>query len=154
MELSLAKTLANKHKTTINKVFKKYQMTMKTKDGEYKVLQTSVERENKKPLVAYFGGIKLAYNKNATVFETTTKIFNTKSQLVDRLRNNTCELCGAYGDIEMHYVNKLKNIRRDDRKDKPEWMKRMIAMNRKTLAVCEKCHDEIHAGKYDGEKVR
>ncbi|MGE6963894.1 hypothetical protein ACQKIW_29250 [Bacillus thuringiensis] len=48
----------------------------------------------------------------------------------------------------------IKDIRRDGRKDKPEWMKRMIAMNRKTLAVCEKCHDEIHAGKYDGKKVR
>nr|WP_179871796.1 hypothetical protein [Bacillus cereus] len=27
-------------------------------------------------------------------------------------------------------------------------------MNRKTLAVCEECHDKIHAGKYDGKKIR
>lgn len=154
MELSLAKTLANKHKTSINKVFKKYQTTMKTKDGEYKVLQVTVERENKKPLIAYFGGTKLAYNKNATIVETPVKIFNTRSQLIDRLWNNTCELCGAYGNIEMHHVKKLKDLRKDGRKEKPEWMKRMIAMNRKTLAVCESCHDEIHAGKYDGKKVR
>lgn len=154
MELSLSKTLANKHKTTINKVFKKYQTTKKTKDGEYKVLQVTVERENKKPLIAYFGGIKLAYNKNITIIETPMKIFNTRSQLIDRLWNNTCELCGAYGNIEMHHVRKLKDLRKDGRKDKPEWMKRMIAMNRKTLAVCRKCHDEIHAGKYDGKKVR
>jgi hypothetical protein len=54
----------------------------------------------------------------------------------------------------LHHVKKLKDIRRNGRKDKPEWMKRMIAMNRKTLAVCKKCHDEIHAGKFDGKKVR
>jgi hypothetical protein len=154
MELSLAKTLANKHKSTINKVFKKYQVLMKTKDGDYKVLQVTVGRENKKPLVAYFGGIKLAYNRNATVHEPLVKIYNTKSQLIDRLWNNTCELCGAYGNIEMHHVKKLKDIRKDGRKDKPEWTKRMIAMNRKTLAVCEKCHNEIHSGKYDGKKIR
>ncbi|OJE49914.1 maturase [Bacillus proteolyticus] len=154
MERSLARTLANKHKTTINKVFKKYKKVLKTKDGEYKVLHVAIERENKKPLATYFGGMKLAYNKTATIIENPVKIFNTRTQLIDRLRNNTCELCGARGNIEMHHVKKLKNLRNNSRKEKPEWIKRMVAMNRKTLAVCEECHDKIHAGKYNGMKIR
>lgn len=115
---------------------------MKTKDEEYKVLHVVIERENKKPLSTYFGGMKLAYNKTATIIESPVKIFNTRTQLIERLRNNTCELCEARGNIEMHHVNKLNN----SRKEKPEWIKRMVAMNRKTLAVCEEGHDKIHAG--------
>jgi len=63
MELSLAYTLANKHKTTANKVFKKYGAYRKIKDGEYKVLQVKVEREGKKPLEAYFLGVQDGLSK-------------------------------------------------------------------------------------------
>lgn len=154
MELSLACTLANKHKTSVNKVYKKYQTVIDTKDGKYKVLQVTEQRENKKPLVAYFGGIKLAYNRDASITETPTKVFTLRSQLIDRLKNNECELCGKIGSVEMHHVNKLKNIQKDSRKNKPEWMVRMITMNRKTLAVCLDCHRNIHSGEYDGKQVR
>jgi hypothetical protein len=67
MELSLAYTLANKHKTTVNKIFAKYGKYRKTKDGEYKVLQVIVDREGKKPLEAYFGGIRLGYHNDVRI---------------------------------------------------------------------------------------
>ncbi|MFD0717706.1 reverse transcriptase domain-containing protein [Paenibacillus sp. GCM10027626] len=155
MEWSLARTLANKFKTTPNKIFKKYKTTRETDGQSYKVLQTEVKREGKKPLVAYFGGFKLGYNKDAVIVDTmpTGKVFSIKSQLIDRLLNETCELCGAKGNIEMHHVKKLKDLVNNGRKEKPEWMKRMIAMRRKTLAVCHECHARIHSGKYDGKKV-
>jgi len=153
MEISLAKTLASKHKTTVNKIFKKHKVTAETKDGKYKVLQVKIERENKKPLIAQFGGIKIAYDKEATITDTPKQIFNTRSQLIDRLMRNVCELCGAMGDINMHHVKKLKNLSKNGRKNKPEWMKRMIAMNRKSLAVCTECHNKIHSGEYDKSKV-
>jgi hypothetical protein len=155
LELSLAYTLANKHKTTVNKVFKKYGAYRKTKDGEYKVLQVKVIREGKKPLKAYFGGIKLGYKKNTTIEDIPViiSIYNKRSQLIDRLLKNICELCGTNGKIEMHHVRKLKDLERDDRKEKPEWMKRMIAIRRKTLAVCKTCHTKIHTGTYNGKKI-
>lgn len=153
MELSLAKTLANKHKTTVNKIYRKYKTTIETKDGVYKVLQVKVKRENKKPLFVYFGGIKLAYNKNARLVDKPVQIYCKRTQLVDRLLNDTCELCDTTGNVQMHHIKKLKDIRKLGRKDKPEWMKRMIAMNRKTLAVCTSCHNKIHAGKYQGREV-
>lgn len=118
------------------------------------MLQTEVKREEKKPLVAYFGGFKLGYKKDAVIVDAlpTGKVFSIKSQLIDRLMNDTCELCGSSENIEMHHVKKLKDLESNDRKEKPEWMKRMMAMRRKTLAVCLECHTNIHSGKYDGKR--
>jgi group II intron reverse transcriptase/maturase len=153
IEISLAKTLASKHKITVNEVYKKYKAVAETENGEYKVLQAQVEREDKSPLIAQFGGIKIGYDKNATITDTPKQIFNVRSQLIDRLTRNVCELCGASGNMEMHHVRKLKNLSKNGRNNKPEWMKRMIAMNRKTLAVCDSCHNNIHYGEYDGTKI-
>ena len=50
----------------------------------------------------------------------------------------------------MHHIHKLKDIKNN----KAEWAKKMIAMNRKTIAVCQKCHNLIHNGKYDDRKLR
>ncbi len=153
MELSLAKTLANKYKTTVNKVFKKYKNTKKVDGKEYRVLQVTIERENKKPLIAYFGGFKISFKKKAIIKDIPTQIYTTRSQLVDRLLRDVCELCGATGNIEMHHVRKLKDAVKKHGKARPNWLVRMIAMNRKTLAVCEKCHDDIQYGKYNGKKL-
>lgn len=156
MELSLAYTLANKHKTTVNKVFAKYSKYRETKDGKYKVLMVTVEREGKKPLEAYFGGIRLGYKDGIRIEDASLvgNIFLKRSQLVMRLLNDTCELCGSNGKIEIHHIRKLKDlVQNDGRKEKPEWMKRMIAMNRKTLAVCNECHLLVHSGKYHGKKI-
>jgi len=151
MEVSLAKTLACKHRTTVNKIFRKYKVTAETRDGVYRVLQVRVEREGKRALVAQFGGIKLARNNDVDIDEAPKEVFHTRSQLVDRLLRNCCELCGAdVQGVEMHHVKKLKDLSRSGRRYKPEWMKRMIAMRRKSLAVCVECHYKIHSGLYDG----
>jgi hypothetical protein len=155
MELSLARTLANKFKTTVNKIFKKYKTTRKTGEQSYKVLQTEVIREGKKPLVTYFGGFKLGFKKDAVIEDAlpTGKVYNIKSQLIERLLKDTCELCESRGNIEMHHVKKLRDLENNGRKEKPEWMKRMIAMRRKTLAVCYECHTKIHSGNYNGKRL-
>ncbi|MDR2707538.1 MAG: maturase [Nitrososphaerota archaeon] len=153
MEMSLAKTLAVKHKMSVMQVFRKYKATTETKYGLYKVLQVIVERDGKKPLIAQFGGVRLAYNRNATIDEKPRQLLSNRSQLIDRLLRNVCELCGATGNIEMHHVKKLKDLSRSGRRHKPEWMKRMIAIRRKTLAVCVGCHREIHSGEYDKVRV-
>src|SRR5665648_392231 len=111
-------------------------------------------RKRKKPLVAYFGGFKLGYKKDAVIVDElpTGKVFSIRSQLIDRLLKDTCELCGSHGNIEMHTVQKLKELVSNGRKEKPEWMKQKMAMRRKTLAVCLESHTKIHSGKYDGKK--
>jgi Type II intron maturase len=52
MEQSLTKTLANKHKTTAAKIYKQYRTLLNVDGRTYKVLQVTVPREEKKPLIA------------------------------------------------------------------------------------------------------
>ena len=48
------------------------------------------------------------------------------------------------------YLNKLdhfvETVKQPGRKEKPEWVKQMVARRRKTLVACRKCHEAIHAG--------
>ena len=78
-----------------------------------------------------------------------------RTELVARLLANQCELCGATDDVEVHHIRKLKDLTNKwkGRKDKPVYVKRMIAMHRKTLVVCKTCHRGIHDGTYDGVKL-
>src|SRR2546423_149361 len=57
-QTSLLKTLAGKHWSTVTKMARKHKTTIETEHGPRKCLQVVIHRgENKKPLVARFGGI-------------------------------------------------------------------------------------------------
>lgn len=62
-----------------------------------------------------------------------------------------CEMCGSKGRIQVHHVRKLKDLNQPGRKAKPAWVQRMAAIRRKTLMVCEECHQAIHAGGHRSE---
>jgi group II intron reverse transcriptase/maturase len=145
MQLSLAKTLAKKHKTTVNKIFRKHQKSMPTPHGSLKVLEVIYKRgENKKPLVARFGGIELRRQKYAILNEQPKEVYSARSELLQRLLAQECELCGTTGNCEVHHIRKLADLEKIGQKEKPLWVKRMAARRRKTLVVCRKCHEEIH----------
>jgi hypothetical protein len=55
-----------------------------------------------------------------------------------------CELCGAEKTCQVHHVHKLADLNRAGQGEKPPWIKRMAARRRKTLVVCQKCHEVIH----------
>src|SRR5947208_10837368 len=55
MEQSVKKTLAAKQKLSVPKVYRKYQAIFREGKKCFKVLQTTIEREGKKPLVAQWG---------------------------------------------------------------------------------------------------
>ena len=114
-----------------------------------KCLKVIVERENgKKPLVAYFGGIPLRRQKDGLLHDQVPRMFDgTRSELVKRLLADTCEMCGSKENIEVHHIRKLADLNVEGRPEKPAWVKRMSARRRKTLVVCQDCHDAIHAGK-------
>lgn len=149
MERSLTKTLANKHKSTAKKMRDKYRSTIETPYGPMKCLKTVVERENgKKPLVAYFGGIPLRRQKEVLLHDQTPRMFDgTRSELVKRLLAETCEMCGSQENVEVHHIRKLADLNIEGRPEKPAWVKRMAARRRKTLVVCQDCHDAIHSGR-------
>ncbi|GHO60997.1 hypothetical protein KSB_94720 [Ktedonobacter robiniae] len=70
MRLSLLKTLASKHKATVNQMAKKYQTDMETPYGMMKCLEVRVERDGKKPLIAQFGGIPWRRQGKAILLDT------------------------------------------------------------------------------------
>ena len=149
MERSFTRTLANKHKSTAKQMRNKYRSTIETPYGPMKCLKVTVERENgKNPLVAYFGGIALRRQKEVTLHDQTPRMFDgTRSELVKRLLAETCEMCGSKEDIEVHHIRKLADLNIEGRPEKPAWIKRMAARRRKTLVVCQDCHDAIHTGR-------
>jgi len=61
---------------------------------------------------------------------------------MERLKARECEYCGATDNLRMIHVRKLKDL-----KGKHEWEKLMIARQRKTIAVCDKCYRKIHGSK-------
>src|SRR5574341_1396589 len=68
MQLSLAKTLANKHRTSVNNIFHKYRATVATPHGPWKVLEVHHERgAGHTPLIARFGGIALRRHRQSTL---------------------------------------------------------------------------------------
>jgi len=155
MEWSLARTLARKHKTTTNKIFKRYKTTHTNEHGTYRVLQTTVERgPDKQPLVARFGGIPLRWNRWAAINDAPTKVVRSgRSELLERLLLQECELCGGTRNIEVHHIRKMAELDQYNHKEKPQWVKIMARRRRKTLVVCQNCHHDIHYGRYDGLKL-
>jgi group II intron reverse transcriptase/maturase len=146
MEISLTKTLAHKHKVTVPKVYEKYGTTLKVQDREYKGLQVSVSREGKPPLVATWGGIPLKRDMEATLEERPPRIYGNRTELVQRLLADFCELCGSEKDVEVHHVRAMRKLHEHPGRPKPEWVKRMIALKRKTLLLCKRCHKAVEHG--------
>jgi group II intron reverse transcriptase/maturase len=145
MELSLVKTLADKFRTSVSRIYRKYRKTVEVTHGTQKVLEVVVDRgPKKKPLVARFGGIELRWQKRAILDDRPKEVFSGRSEVVQRLLAQVCELCGAEGDCQVHHVRKLADLDRPGRGEKPPWVKRMAARRRKTLVVCQKCHEVIH----------
>ncbi|BAZ14164.1 RNA-directed DNA polymerase (plasmid) [Calothrix sp. NIES-4071] len=154
MSTSLMKTLACKHKTSVNKICARYIKTVKLPQGLRKCVEITVPVEGKKPLVARFGGIQLKRNLKATIEDLSTQRKPApRNELIKRLLADECEICGAKGNIEVHHIRALKDLKIKGRKDLPQWMQIMSARKRKTLMVCSQCHDAIHAGKPTGKRV-
>jgi len=153
MEVSLTKTLANKHKSTVARIYQKYGGKRTVEGFTYKVLVVEVPTKNGIRYI-YWGGIPLKVVKPGT--ETLDDnngrrnvALSSRTDLVQRLQANECEICGSQVNCEVHHIHKLADLRNRWRgkKGKPDWVVRMIAMHRKTLVVCAKCHDSIHGGK-------
>ena len=146
MELSLIKTLANKFRTSARPIRRKYRKTVDTLHGTQKVRAVVGERgAKKKPLVARYGGIDLRWQKSARLDDEPREVFSVRSEGVQRLLAQQCALCGSEeGPFQGHHVRKLADRDRPGRSAKPLWVKRMAARRRKTLVVCEPCHEVTH----------
>ena len=115
-----------------------------------------VPRKGKKPFTATFGKKPIRRVKDTTVKDEVQAVYIAHNELIARLLATSCELCGReHVSLHGHHIRKLKDLakRWQGKREKPVWVKQMIAIRRKTLFVCEKCHKEIHSGNYDGVKL-
>ena len=147
IETSLLKTLACKHRSSINKEKSKYKdTTISTSGKTVPCLKVIVERPDKKPLVAIWGGISLSYKRKAIIQDKPYKVYGGRTELIKRLLADTCELCGSTKDIEVHHIRKLADLKKPGQGEVPKWVELMSARKRKTLVVCRECHVAIHNG--------
>jgi group II intron reverse transcriptase/maturase len=146
METSLLKTLANKHRSSVSKMARKYAATVNTPHGPRKCFEARIERSGRKPLVARFGGIPLRRQKDTVISDRALVpgVIRHK-ELVSRLLADRCEICTDTDGISVHHVRRLADLHRPGR-PQPEWVQLMARRRRKTLVVCRSCHDVIHSG--------
>ena len=135
MSYSMYKVFARKYKSSVKKILTKYKKN--------KVFRVAYENSKGKTLYATFYNQGFKRKKEigdlyCDVIPRTVTITGGRNSLIERLKLQVCELCGATDKLEMHHVRKLKDL-----KGKSDWEKRMIARRRKTLAVCSKCHAKI-----------
>ena len=94
--------------------------------------------------------------KGETTFDILWHVPASKrTEVVQRLLSDKCELCGVEGvELEAHHIRKMADVKSKDSKPLPRWKETMHARRRKTLMVCSECHNRIHAGRYDGVRIR
>ena len=149
MEVSLARTLAAKHKSTARKMRRLYKGVVETEHGPRVCLKVVKQRDNsKRPLVAYFGGIPLKRQRQAVLVDQQPQRYRTdRTELIKRLLADECEMCGSTVDVEVHHVRALRDLNVKGQREKPQWVQLMAARQRKTLVVCRTCHMNIHHGR-------
>lgn len=137
MKCSFLKTLACKLGTTSRQILIKYyrekKITIPYTDNKGKI----------KYGIFYNDGFKketVNYDKKCDRLPNT--MITKYPSLVARLKEQTCELCGAKGKTTMFQVRSLKSL-----KGTNDWEKKMKRMNRKTLAVCNVCNLIVHNDK-------
>jgi group II intron reverse transcriptase/maturase len=149
METSMLKTLAGKHRSTVNKMARKYKTRIESPTGPRRVFQVTVERDRgRKPLAARFGEIPLKRVRTAVLIDQRPVMSSSRrNELIHRLLAGRCEICESTAGLEVHHVRKLADLNKPGRRDKPAWMHLMAMRRRKTLVICRRCHEDIHAGR-------
>lgn len=140
MEYSMYKTFAGKYKSSTRKINAKYR-----RNGKFTVRFTTKSGAVKERYF-YDLGFKRKNPMTDAGFDIMPySIFDaSRTSLIDRLKAEKCEMCGATEKLVMHHVRKLKNL-----EGKQSWERHMIARRRKTVAVCHSCHQKIHNGTLD-----
>lgn len=142
----MLKTLANKHRSSVSKMARKFKATIDTPHGPRKCFEARIERSGRKPLVARFGGIPLRRQKNLVITDPAlAPVAARRKQLITRLLADRCEICRSSDGISVHHVRRLADLTQPGQ-PQSGWEEIMARRRRKTLVVCRTCHDAIHTG--------
>lgn len=147
MERSLVRTLGSKLQLSAPQVYARFGASVQTTNGPRTGLEVRVEREGRRPLVAQWGGVSLQWHIDAVLDDRPPRVWNARTEVLERLLADTCELCGSQDRVQVHHVRHLKDLHRHRRRPVPAWVEKMAARQRKTLVTCHDCHVAIHAGR-------
>jgi group II intron reverse transcriptase/maturase len=140
MYYSMLRTFASKYRVATKKIRKRYEknkrftVTYHTARGERQI--SFIDRSFPRQRNLKEANLDLIPN---------TRYVQSATKLSDRIKAEQCELCGKDNTvIHMHHVKRLKDIKNKPNKSSLE--KRMVARNRKTIALCKDCHVKRHKG--------
>lgn len=150
---SLLNTICIKENISIMKMLKKYGISVPKKNGTGTRIILGVKYSTKrgeKVLIYFNDPIKrikrpLRYDVDIENGNISGKPY---CELIVRLNKGTCELCNkknSSNDIVVHHIRKLYDLIETYKNNQiPFWLNVMKEIRRKTLVVCQKCHNEIH----------
>jgi len=132
MEYSCLKTLANKHQSTVAKIWYKY------RQGKTWAVPYMTKAGVKQVRIAKIADCKKGYVYDTIPYNGT---FPKRRTIQERLSAHVCELCGdKNADMyEIHHVSSLKEL------GNSHWETAMKQKRRKTLVACGNCHGQIHS---------
>ena len=143
LKYSCVLTIASKMKLkTKKKVFKKYGKDLKILNEKGKIVISY-------PSISYKRPKKIPSNIKYFSEDYIDKIDARISRGRRDLKGPRV-VCGSNEFIEVHHVKSLK--KRPRKNDFLEDM--MVKMNRKQVPLCRSCHQQVHAGKYDGASFK
>lgn len=146
MQTSMLKTLAQKHHSSVVKMAARHRTKIETPQGKRRCYQATRHRgQARTPLTATFGGIPLKQRRHAVITDRDPRRASTPpgSHLITPLQRWRCELCEHDGTVEVHHVAKLADLGKPG-PAQPPWATQMAKTRRKTLVVCQACHQLIH----------
>jgi hypothetical protein len=142
---SMLKTLGAKHRSSVTKMAARHRAKIETRDGLRTCFEARKHREDRKDLVARFGGIILRQDRRAVIRDPApAPVPYPCKELITRLRKRECELCETGTTVAVHQVASLKELGNPG-PGQPAWAALMARMRRKTLIVCAACHEHVHA---------
>lgn len=146
LQFSAAKTLANRHRTSMREIFKKhgYMLTVSITSPTGKVKVTNLR-------------YPLEWKAKPDNFLTKAApealdLLRVQSRMLTRSKIDThCCICGGSEEVSMHHV---RHVRKGGKNPHKGFDRLMGKINRKQIPVCTPCHVEIHGGRYDGISLR
>ncbi|WP_323451803.1 HNH endonuclease [Streptomyces yaizuensis] len=128
----------------------KHKARIETPNGPRACFETRIERKNRKPLVARFGGIPLQQQRSAKITDSRpVRVDYPQKELITRLLADACEICGGTGDVEVHHIRALADLAHAGW-SASDWTRVMLDRRRKTIVACVNCHGRIHVARTAG----
>jgi group II intron reverse transcriptase/maturase len=110
-EVSMLKTLALKHQSTVSKMAARHEAKVITGDGPRTCFEARRKRRGKPDLVARFGGIILRQDRRAVITDPApVPVRVPRKELLMRLRQRECELCEAGTTVAVRKYSEFPSV--------------------------------------------